>query len=164
MRFGQRTHLGETARIGNRFYLLTAAGKGVQPSGGDAFRFLDSFVVTAGPEGELAALRAQVPATSAVAFSPDGRTLASMGQMELQFWDATNGREVGWLPVQGPFAFSPDGKTLATWGDGFINLRDAATRRLMPTRIRVEGPGLGPIAFSPDSKTLAFPAGLTVHR
>jgi WD40 repeat protein len=73
-----------------------------------------------------------------VAFSPDGKTLATAsGDGTARLWEVTTGHPVRDLVTGhthgvysvGPVAYSPDGKTLASGGvDGTVRLWDVATR------------------------------------
>lgn len=95
-----------------------------------------------------------------VAFSPDGKLLASAGNdRTIGLWDLTTGNElrrmtghddcVRWL------VFSPDGKTLASASyDKTVRLWDTATGKEKAKLEGHEQPVLG-LALSPDGKTLA---------
>jgi WD40 repeat protein/serine/threonine protein kinase len=96
---------------------------------------------------------------SGVAFSPDGKTLAT-GSMDgrIKLWDCETGLESGELPGHlqetTDVAFSPDGRTLASLGQReSIRLWHVATKReLMTIDLPLGGHYL---QFSPDGKTMA---------
>jgi WD40 repeat protein len=70
-----------------------------------------------------------------VAFSPDGKTLVSGGDVGLCAWDVATGKDLGWFPGGAPGTaarFAPDGQTLLTTDNrGSIRLWQAGTGRLL---------------------------------
>ncbi len=91
----------------------------------------------------------------AVAFSPDGKTLAAAGMdRSVRFWDVASGKiarrfSVG--SVRGNWVvFSPDGRTVAISDGSNVHVIDAARGRSLHTAIKASY-----CAFSPDGKQLA---------
>ncbi|HEY7425528.1 MAG TPA: WD40 repeat domain-containing protein [Gemmataceae bacterium] len=107
---------------------------------------------------ELPPLKQSDGSVVAVAFCPDGKTVATSAGGIIRSWDLTAGKELHMIRghsghVYG-IAFSPDGKMLASGGyDGKVFLWDAATGKIRDEfrghRGRVES-----VYFSPDGKLL----------
>ncbi len=100
---------------------------------------------------------------SRLAFSPDGRTLASGGAGgAVKLWDVTTGRNLAVRPghtaLVSAVAFSRDGRTLASgsW-DGTVRVWDVADVNHPATRHTLFGHAalVWSVAFSPEGTTLA---------
>src|SRR5262249_15291396 len=94
----------------------------------------------------------------AVAFSPDGTTLASCGG-EVRLWDVRTGAVKRTLKLGAPaiaLAYSPDGKLLATGSaDHVARLLDPETGIFQPSLREHRCPRVSAVAFAPDGSRLA---------
>jgi WD40 repeat protein len=98
----------------------------------------------------------------AVAFSPDGKLIASTSaDQTIRLWDAETRQPIG-EPLRGhegivlPVAFSPDGRRLVSGSaDKTVRLWDVASRRQVGEPLRGHTAEVLSVAFSPDGKLIA---------
>jgi WD40 repeat protein len=95
-------------------------------------------------------------AIEAIAFSPDGKTVATGHSPIARLWDVATGKELRRLRgFHGRgLAFFPDGKTLAGGGDRDVKLWDVATGEVVRLYRGPKCP-ITALALSPDGRTLA---------
>ena len=97
----------------------------------------------------------------AVAYSPDGKTLASSGSSDgtIQLWDVESGKHTktlkGHTDTVRSVAFSPDGKTLVSASkDSTLRVWDTNTGRML-RKLAGHSNGIKTVVFSRDGKMIA---------
>ncbi len=168
--YGSRVNLWDTARweiintvdAGSPIQSLGYSPDGATVAVGTENNRIGIWDVVAGKQ--RFALEGHTGGVWCVAFSPDGKLLASGGGIfdkTLRLWDTKTGKELARLEegedAVTNVAFSPEGKLLARVGfDGNVNIWDVATLRSVAA-FKGDLWMLG-VAFSPDGKLLATAA------
>jgi serine/threonine protein kinase/WD40 repeat protein len=119
-------------------------------------------VGTLSPAAEPSGGKAESREANAMAFTPDGSTLA-VGDIDngVYLYSTASQSVDGMLPDrEGAYVesltFAPDGTTLATGnGDGTVTLWDIVTRKVITTlNDGADADGVNALAFSPDGRSL----------
>ena len=137
---------------------FTGGGKQLEVADDDAvgtWNLTDQVRITARPFASPAQ-------GNAVAFSPDGQTVATgSADGNVQLWDTATQQEIG-APMSSDaqpvaaVAFSPDGTLVAAGSaDGNVQLWDTATQQEAGSALVAGAAEVDALAFSPDGKLLA---------
>ena len=153
---------GELPHCDNQIRSIAFSSDGSMIAVGGCFQ--DVRIWETGTNKPLHRLSGRAGWALAVAFAPDGKTLASTNWKDgtLSLWDLGTGKERLTLSkhVKSPevhhVAYAPNGKLVGSAGyDGTVRLWDPATGKELQTMAGHDGARSYVVAFSPDSKVVA---------
>jgi WD40 repeat protein len=139
---------------GNQIHVFDATGKYLRSLTDPNLKAQDGKPVQA----------AHLSLVESLAYSKDGKSLASGSYTEVKLWDAATGTPkhsiAGFAASVVSLSFSPDGKLLATGGgapteDGEIKILDVATGKVVTDIKSGHSDTVFGVSFSPDGKHLA---------
>ena len=146
--------LGDTDPVISK--LLSIAAWRISPSNDARYAMLAAAILPG-----ISILTGHTDRVLSVAFSPDGKILASgSADATVRLWDVAADRPIG-RPLTSTaqvlsVAFSPDGKILASGGyDGTVRLWDVASGRETGQPLTGDVGAVNSVAFSPDGKIVA---------
>ena len=145
---------------------------GKDVGGKDAVKLVGTVrILDAANNEEIRTLRHGGSEVTCLAFAPDGKTIASGSQTNLEdlraggtvkLWDVATGEqtvsfETGAMIISA-LGFTPDGKVVGAAASESISLWDTASRKHLVS-FRGNESYVGDFAFSPDGKTIAAAGG-----
>jgi WD40 repeat protein/DNA-binding SARP family transcriptional activator len=124
-------------------------------------------LIAARDHGVRAMLHGHTSSVERMAFSPDGRTLASTSTDTIRLWDPRTHKQLG-MPLRGhtapiiSVAFSTDGRTLTSASlDHTIRVWDIRTHKQLRAPLTVQRSGR--IELSPDGRTASVSYAKTIR-
>ena len=160
--FGTRRRCGRSI-VGEGWPGWTMLGLWISVLTGSGWR--RRIPITLRGSGRLAARLSHEGELSAVAFSPDGKLLATgSSDKTARVWNVATAKEAARMSHKGDvkvMTFSPDGRWLATGYWGIAQIWEAATGR--PIIHMSHQPRVNAVSFSPDGKFLATASGTTQY-